>query len=137
MSTELQKDTESGTLEQPPSTQDYAPSGETSMDQVQTVWARISGLLADLPDFVTDFLSEYRRPIVTIGLIFGALVTAKVALAILAAINDIPLLAPTFEIIGLGYTIWFTWRYILLASKRQELLEDINALKDQVFPKGS
>ena len=137
MSTELQNDTESGTLEQPPLTQEYASSGEAPVDQAQKVWAKISGLLADLPDFVTDFFNEYRRPIITIALIFGALVTVKLALAILAAINDIPLLAPTFEIIGLGYTIWFGWRYIRLASKRQELLEDINALKDQVLGKGS
>ena len=137
MSTELQNDTESGTLDQPPLTQEPASSDEAPMDQAQKVWARISGLLADLPDFVTDFFNEYRRPIITIGLIFGAVVTAKLALAVLAAINDIPLLAPTFEIIGLGYTIWFGWRYIRLASKRQELLEDINALKDQVLGKGS
>ncbi|MCG8363154.1 MAG: CAAD domain-containing protein [Pseudanabaenales cyanobacterium] len=137
MSTELQKDNESGTLEQPPLTQEYASSGEAPMDQAQKVWARISGLLGDLPDFVSDFFNEYRRPIITIGILLGGLVTAKLALAILAAINEIPLLAPTFEIIGLGYTTWFAWRYIRLASKRQELLEDINALKDQVLGKRS
>ena len=136
MSTELQKDTESGTPEQTPLTQEYASSGETSMDQAQQIWAKISGLLGDLPDFVSDFFNEYRRPILTIGIILGGLIAAKLALAVLEAINEIPLLA-TFEIIGLGYTIWFGWRYIRLASKRQELLEDINALKDQVLGKGS
>ena len=137
MSTELQKDTESGTPEQPPLTQEYADSSGPSMDQAQQVWAKVSGLLGDLPDFVSDFFNEYRRPIITIGIFFGGLVTAKLALAVLEAINEIPLLAPTFEIIGLGYTVWFGWRYIRLASKRQELLEDINALKDQVLGKGS
>ncbi|MDJ0706765.1 MAG: CAAD domain-containing protein [Leptolyngbyaceae cyanobacterium MO_188.B28] len=137
MSTELQKDTESGTPEQPPLNQEYASSGGASMDQAQQVWAKISGLLGDLPDFVSDFFNEYRRPIITIGIILGGLIAAKLALAILEAINEIPLLAPTFEIIGLGYSVWFGWRYIRLASKRQELLEDINALKDQVLGKGS
>ncbi|NEQ30907.1 MAG: hypothetical protein F6K04_07880 [Leptolyngbya sp. SIO4C5] len=107
--------------------------GADEPDQWQKVWARISVLLADLPEYVTDFFKEYRRPITTIGLIFAALVSVKLMLAVLGAINDIPLLSPLFELIGLGYVIWFVYRYLLKASNRQELVEDFNSLKDQVL----
>lgn len=108
--------------------------GETSQ-QVQQVWDKISALLGDLPEYVTDFFKEYRRPIITIGLIFGAVVSVKLVLAILGAVNEIPLLSPTFELIGLTYSGWFVYRYLLRASNRQELVEDINTLKDQVLGK--
>ncbi|NJL87077.1 MAG: hypothetical protein HC886_15640 [Leptolyngbyaceae cyanobacterium SM1_1_3] len=102
-------------------------------DQWQKIWSRISVLLADLPDYVTDFFRQYRRPITTIGLILAALVSVKLMLAVLSAINDIPLLSPLFELIGLGYVAWFVYRYLLKASNRKELIEDFNSLKDQVL----
>jgi hypothetical protein len=108
--------------------------GDTSQ-QVQQVWDKISGLLGDLPEYVTDFFKEYQRPIITVGLIFGAIVSVKLVLAVLGAINEIPLLSPTFELIGLTYSGWFIYRYLLRASNRQELVEDINTLKDQVLGK--
>ena len=54
--------------------------------------------MGNLPDYVSDFFKEYRRPIVTIGLIFAAFISVKLVLALLGAINEIPLLAPTFEL---------------------------------------
>jgi hypothetical protein len=43
------------------------------------------------------------------------------------------LVAPLFELIGLGYTAWFVYRYLLSAASRQELSQEIQALKNQVF----
>ena len=37
------------------------------------------------------------------------------------------------EIVGLGYSGWFVWRYLLKASNRKELLGEFDALKNQVF----
>ncbi|WP_243903127.1 CAAD domain-containing protein, partial [Aetokthonos hydrillicola] len=45
---------------------------------------------------------------------------------------DIPLVAPTFELIGIGYSVWFVYRYLLKASTRQELTDEIAGLKTQV-----
>ena len=111
--------------------------GSEASQQVQQVWDKVSGLLGNLPDYVSDFFKEYRRPIVTIGLIFAAFISVKLVLALLGAINEIPLLAPTFELIGLIYSGWFLYRYLLKASNRQELFEDINSLKDQVLGKNA
>ena len=46
--------------------------------------------------------------------------------------NDIPLVSPTFELIGIGYSVWFVYRYLLKASTRQELTHEISTLKTQV-----
>jgi hypothetical protein len=103
--------------------------------QVKQVWEKISGLLGDLPDYVSEFFKQYRRPIVTVGLILTAILAVKIVLALLDAVDDIPLLAPSLELIGLFYTGWFLYRYLLKASNRQELLDDISSIRDQVLGK--
>jgi hypothetical protein len=145
MSTEFQSETPIPEAEQTTSTQanhteetsTTSVLGSEASQQVQQVWDKVSGLLGNLPDYVSDFFKEYRRPIVTIGLIFAAFISVKLVLALLGAINEVPLLAPTFELIGLIYSGWFLYRYLLKASNRQELFEDINSLKDQVLGKNA
>jgi hypothetical protein len=101
------------------------------------VWEKVSGLLGDLPDYVSEFFKQYRRPIVTVGLILAAILAVKIVLALLDAVDDIPLLAPSLELIGLFYTGWFLYRYLLKASNRQELLDDVSAIRDQILGKNN
>lgn len=108
-----------------------AESGE----QWQRLKDQALSILAELPAYLSSFFSEYQKPIVTLGLIFTGGITIKVLLAAIDALNDIPLLAPTFELIGIGYSAWFVYRYLLRASNRQELLAEVNSLKEQVFGK--
>ncbi|BAU44781.1 MULTISPECIES: CAAD domain-containing protein [Cyanophyceae] len=89
--------------------------------------------VADLPKYLSEFFGQYKSPFVTIGLLLAALIAVRLVLAILRSVNDIPLLAPTFELIGLGYTAWFVYRYLLRASNRKELVNDFNELKSQVL----
>ncbi|WP_315789371.1 CAAD domain-containing protein [Fischerella sp. JS2] len=107
--------------------------------QSQDQWLKYgevaSSFLATLPEYLGSFFNKYRQPLVTIGLIVGAIVAVKVVLAILDALNDIPLVAPTFELIGIGYSAWFIYRYLLKASTRQELTNEIATLKSQVVGK--
>jgi len=142
MSTELQSESaipepdNTATNSQASDSTSLSGTSETSQ-QFQQIWAKVSGWLGNLPDYVTDFFQEYRRPIITIALLIAAVVSVKVVLAILGAVNEIPLLSPTFELIGLGYSGWFIYRYLLRASNRRELMEDINSLRDQVMGKHS
>jgi hypothetical protein len=94
---------------------------------------KFSGFFAELPEYLGEFFSEYQRPLTTLGLILASVITVKVTLAVLDAINDIPLLAPTFELVGIGYSAWFVYRYLLRASNRQELSEEFKTLKGQVI----
>ncbi|MGL5806564.1 MAG: CAAD domain-containing protein [Xenococcaceae cyanobacterium] len=105
-------------------------SGEQSWQEyVQPVVESLS----KLPDNVGKIFSEYQQPIVTLGLIFGGIVSVKITLAILDAINSIPLLSPMFELVGIGYTGWFVYRYLWKESTRQELVKELDSLKSQVM----
>jgi hypothetical protein len=115
--------------EDPTTIQVSTPSNE----QWKRVGDRISAFLADLPEYLTDFFGEYRRPIITVSLIIAALIAVKLLLAILDAINDIPLMSSLFELVGMGYSAWFIYRYVWKAENRQELSNDFNALKAQIF----
>ena len=113
-----------------------APEPETSQ-QLKQVADRVYAFLSGLPDYLSDFFGEYKRPIITLGLIFGSIVSVKLTLALLGAINEIPLLAPTFELIGFSYTAWFIYRYLWRASNRDELAANFGSLRDQVLGKNS
>lgn len=102
-------------------------------EQWKKVGERVSAFLADLPEYLAEFFGEYRRPIITVSLVIGALIAVKLLLAVLDAINDIPLLSPLFELVGMGYSAWFIYRYVWKAENRQELVNDFNSLKAQVL----
>lgn len=62
----------------------------------------------------------------------GALVALWFSSTIVGAINSVPLLPKVMELIGLGYTGWFVYRYLLFKSSRKELVEDIEELKGKI-----
>ncbi len=109
-----------------------ASGGADSTDQVKEVMGKIASVLGDAPEYVVETFNEYKRPITVIGLVLSLLIAIKMTFAILDAVNDIPVLAPTMELIGLIYTGWFVYRYLLKASNRQELLSNLSDIKDQV-----
>lgn len=112
-------------------------STQSSDAQWQQYGERIAEFLQSLPTYVSRFFTENKGPLGTIGLIVGTLVTIKLTLALVDAIDDIPLVAPTLELIGLAYTLWFVYRYLLRATTRKELSEEIKTLKNQVLGTGS
>ena len=93
----------------------------------------VSSFLGSMPEYLGSFFDRYKQPLVSVGLILGALISVKVVLAVLGALNDIPLVAPTFELIGIGYSGWFVYRYLLNAKSREELTGEIDILKSQVM----
>lgn len=106
-----------------------APEPESQWQQVNK---QIAQFLEQLPDYLRRFFNEYSQSLITVALILTAIVTVKVVLAVLDAINDIPLLSPTFELIGIGYATWFSSRYLVRASTRQELAKEVQVLKEQI-----
>jgi CAAD domains of cyanobacterial aminoacyl-tRNA synthetase len=92
-----------------------------------------SRFLSQIFDYLKEFVDSNQKSLINLLLIFLGIIAVKVTLAIISAINDIPLLAPTFELVGLGYTGWFVYRYLLTNSSRQELGQEFQALKNQVL----
>lgn len=111
-----------------------ASAKTTAAEQPWQEWVDlVMDVLAKVPDYVGKFFADYKQPLTTLGLFIFALVTVKVTLAVLDAIDDVPLLSPILELVGLGYTAWFVYRYLWKASNRQELVTEFEALKDQIF----
>ncbi len=96
-----------------------------------------SKFLSQIFDYLKEFVDNNQKSLVNLLLIFLGIIAVKVTLAIISAINDIPLLAPTFELVGLGYTGWFVYRYLLTKSSRQELVQEFESLKTQVVGQDS
>lgn len=112
-------------------------AGAETVEQVKRVTAQVVDKLGYLDKYFGEFFVEYKRPLIALGLFFGFFLSIKMTLAILDAINDVPVLAPSLELIGLLYSGWFIYRYLLKASNRRELAGEMNALKDQVLGRAS
>ncbi|KAL6338983.1 hypothetical protein AAG906_024134 [Vitis piasezkii] len=63
----------------------------------------------------------------------GALTALWFASAIVGAIDSIPIFPKLMEIVGLGYTLWFSARYLIFKQNRDELAAKIEELKQQVL----
>ncbi|MEG3833236.1 glutamate--tRNA ligase [Microcoleus sp. Z1_C4] len=110
---------------------------EEPPSQGQQIKEQIISILSEFPAYIGSFYEQYKSPLTVIGVIIASIVSLKVLLGVIDELNDIPLLAPTFELIGIGYTGWFVYRYLLRSSNRQQLGQEIQALKEQVFGKKS
>jgi len=62
----------------------------------------------------------------------GALTALWLSSTLVGAINTLPLVPKLLELVGLGYTGWFTYRYLLFKSSRKELADDIEELKAKI-----
>uniref|UniRef100_A0ACD5ZRE4 Uncharacterized protein n=1 Tax=Avena sativa TaxID=4498 RepID=A0ACD5ZRE4_AVESA len=62
----------------------------------------------------------------------GAVVALWLTTVVVGAINSVPLLPKLLELVGLGYTGWFVYRYLLFKESRKELATDIEGLKKKI-----
>merc|ERR1712139_80479 len=85
----------------------------------------ISQVLKDLSDRWDKV--EDKTSVVLYG--SGAIILLWLASTIVGSVSNIPLLPKLMELVGLSYTAWFTYRYLLMKTARQELVQDIEELK--------
>lgn len=88
-------------------------------------------LLSQLTQNLGRFWNDYKQLVISLALILVAFIALRVVFAVVDALNDIPLLAPTFQLIGIAYSIWFVSRYLLQESNRQELYQKFQSLLNQ------
>ena len=113
------------------------PPAQTSDNQLEMLGAKISQFLAEIPEDLNKFYSAYKTPLIGLAVFLASFVALRVVLAMLAAVNDIPLVSPVFELIGIGYTGWFVFRYLLKAPTRKELAAEIESFKKQITGKNN
>ncbi|XP_006284525.2 protein CURVATURE THYLAKOID 1D, chloroplastic [Capsella rubella] len=63
----------------------------------------------------------------------GAIVALYLTSAIVTSLESIPLIPKLMEVVGLGYTLWFTTRYLLFKRNRDELKTKVGEIKKQVL----
>jgi valyl-tRNA synthetase len=86
------------------------------------------------PVSATDSMqsSTYTKAGITLALLFGILVIAKILLAIVGTVNHLLLIPSLFKLIGVGYTLWFVRRHLLFATDRQQLSQTLGQLQHQI-----
>jgi valyl-tRNA synthetase len=113
-----------------------SPRQNKSLAQVQHFSNQGARFLSELPDEVGKFFGNNQRPLTVVALIVVALFAIKVLLAAIGALNSFPLVKPSFKLVGIGYSIWFVYRYLLLSANRQKLVTVTRSLKEQFVGKG-
>ncbi len=58
----------------------------------------------------------------------GATAALWLSSTLVGAINVVPLLPKVMELVGLGYSTWFVYRYVLFKDSHAELVEQVDAL---------
>jgi hypothetical protein len=111
---------------------------ESFIDSAQDTWQSLqTGKSAEYFDrakaYVIDFFNTNRQLLVALGVVFLGIISLKLLFAGLNAIDDIPLVAPLLNVIGLFCTVRFVWRYLIREQDRQELLEAIDRVKMEIF----
>ncbi|MFM2313649.1 MAG: hypothetical protein RLZZ04_2925 [Cyanobacteriota bacterium] len=107
----------------------------STMEELLQIGWQISHFLKQLPSYIKRFFKAYKSPIISITLILAAIVTLRLMVAVVDALNGLPFFATSFEIIGIGFVIWFVYRYLLKASTRQDIALEIQILKEQIIGK--
>ena len=108
-------------------------SEEDSTAELKAMLGKGVEVVSNLDTILGDFFREYRQLIVSLGLGFGSIIAVKLTLALLSALNEIPLVEPILELVGLVYTAWFVTRFMLKSEKRQEFYEKFTDTKDSVL----
>jgi hypothetical protein len=108
-------------------------SDPTSAEDWQRFQQNASRMLKNFSRYAGNFFAENKSLLTTLGWVVLTLISIKILLTLVDAINDIPLLPGLLELVGFGYTTWFVYRYMLNASSRQELGQRISQIKEDVF----
>ncbi|XP_052168056.1 protein CURVATURE THYLAKOID 1D, chloroplastic-like [Oryza glaberrima] len=69
------------------------------------------------------------------ALVYGtsALVTIWISSIVVSALDSVPLVPQVMEVVGLGFTVWFTSRYLIFKENRDELITRIGSIKKQIL----
>ncbi|KQJ90572.1 protein CURVATURE THYLAKOID 1D, chloroplastic [Brachypodium distachyon] len=69
------------------------------------------------------------------ALVYGtsALVAVWISSIVVSALDSVPVVPQVMEVVGLGFTVWFTSRYLIFKENRDELITRIGSIKKQVL----
>ena len=110
------------------------PIPETDTLQIAQVTKVTSEILGTVQQTWDNYFGEGKQSNVTLAIIILLTIPAYIAAStLLDILNKLPVLPSVFELVGFGYSVWFVYRYLLLANTRKELIDGITAWKNKVF----
>ena len=131
--------TESATTESPtaesPTAHPPMPRGmsiETVKAEVIDFWVTMRPLLEEPLIYFQRFFSNFRRPIITLVIVWALIVTLQVLSAVTSALESSPVVATIFKLIGLSYTVWFLSQNLLYAEKRRQTWEQLSQWRREI-----
>ncbi len=107
------------------------PPAQEPESQFELITRELANFWQEFSQNFNKFFQAYKQIFIILAWLLAAVVTAKIILAVLDAINDVPLAQPVLELIGIIYTTWFVFRYLIKESTRQELTTEIDSIKKQ------
>jgi valyl-tRNA synthetase len=89
--------------------------------------------------FVPDagWLSQYQKPLVTLGFLFLGIVALRIVAALVDVVAHIWVIGDLIKLVGMGYTAWFVYRNLLKEGDRQALIERFRQIRAQVTHKAT
>lgn len=108
------------------------PSVHHALQKGRSLFAQSLQVLAHGVDSMGRFLTEHQRAVLMIVALLLAAIVLKVVLAMLNSLNEIPLMEPFLQLVGIGYSVWFFQRYVLFAATRQELAQEWQGFTQRV-----
>ncbi len=78
--------------------------------------------------YFDNFFADYKKPVLSLSVLLGIGVTYKVLDSMLDAIDELPLLAGLFQLVGLIYTVRFGVKKVSTAEKRAQVVADLQQL---------
>lgn len=89
--------------------------------------------LINLYEDTKFFVKENQKALLTTGAILLVLTNLVIVQGVLNAVHAIPLLPSLMELIGVGYSVWFSVKYLYSTTGRAELLSELEQIKSEVF----
>ncbi|GJV83318.1 curvature thylakoid 1A, chloroplastic-like protein [Tanacetum coccineum] len=110
-------------------------SGESKRSALFKVKASEEASPVDANELFTDLKEKWdalenKSTVIIYG--GGGVVAIWLSSILIGAINSVPLLPKIMELVGLGYSGWFVYRYLLFKSSRKELATDIESIKKKI-----
>jgi hypothetical protein len=125
------------TTESPTETTPVTSTSEAITDATPPVDDALQGsfdLLKQVKELWEEYFGEGKKANRTLAIAIIATIPVLIATSeLLGFLNKLPVLPSVFELVGFVYSVWFIYRYLLLANTRKELIDGITAWKNKVF----
>ena len=105
------------------------------IEEPNKIEEQFRNIFSNFPDYINQLYQEYKIQLQVVFFLALAILTVKLLASFVQALNRIPILSISFELIGMGYLLWFVYRYLLNQDNRQELLDKIEDIRTEIIGK--